>query len=495
MPRVTFFKTRGNNLYMYSFNKNYILTSNTIFIRLFLKYYKHEHFRNPNATTAIRKLLDEHTYSFSETKYFIIKFNMLRNVGFFDEMKNISFTDGSISAKDIEYELINSRSVVFEITERCNLNCDYCFYGNNYNQYDERHNHDLDTDNAKAILDFLTLRWKSNLNVSREKEIYIGFYGGEPLLNFTFINSIVKYVNNISKNEKLKFRFNMTTNGVLLDSYMKFMVDNNFMITISLDGNKEENNYRLFKDGRSSFNIVYKNIHLLKEQFPDFFNKNVKFNAVLHDKNNLIQIRDYVKNEFDHVINGSKVNPLLMGEKFKYREHSYDFRNNEDIKCFLSSNETFSYNLFLRNYSNFHFEDYNDAYFRNSRKHFLPTGTCNPFSRRIFITAKGKILPCETIGHNFALGNVANGKVKIDTLDIANNYNKYYNQIRKQCLNCYKINFCTKCLFLNIIKNDDDMNCKSTNYTEHALFLADFYSIFEEVPGLYKKVWEEIRYA
>jgi len=495
MPRVTFFKSRGDNLYMYSFNKNYILLSNTIYIRLYLKEFKPKLQTEQEVVIEVNKLLNEHKYSYSDIKHYIYKYKMLKKVGFFEEMKSNFFIDGSISAKDIEYELINSRSLVFEITERCNLNCDYCFYGNYYNQYDERFNHDLDIDNAKAIIDFLTLKWKSKLNVSIEKVIYIGFYGGEPLINPSVIKSIVEYVKTISKNENLNFRFNMTTNGVLLDKHMEFIVDNDFILTISLDGDEQGNNYRLFKNGKSSFNIVYKNIQLLRKRHPDYFRKNVRFNAVLHDKNNLIQIKEYVKNEFDSIISGSKVNPLLMGEKFRYKDHTYNFRKDEDIKCFLSSTETFSYNLFLRNYSNLHFEDYNDVYYMNDKKHFLPTGTCNPFSRRIFVTAQGKILPCETIGHNFALGNVINGKVQIDTTNISNSYNNYFSQIRKKCLNCYKINFCTKCLFLNIIKGDDNLDCKKTNYVEHASFLADYYSIFEELPELYKKVWEGTRYA
>jgi hypothetical protein len=42
MPRILFFKTSNNNLYMYSYNKNYILLSNSVFIKLFIKTYKKE---------------------------------------------------------------------------------------------------------------------------------------------------------------------------------------------------------------------------------------------------------------------------------------------------------------------------------------------------------------------------------------------------------------------------------------------------------------------
>lgn len=493
MPRVTFFKTQQENLYMYSFNKNYILISNSIYIRLFVKDFKADLQQIPNLIEESRRLITYSEYSYSEYKYYINKYKMLKNVGFFEEKKiNI---EGLISAKDIEYELSNSRSVVFEITEKCNLKCKYCFYGDNYNQYDKRFNYNLKIEDAKAVLDFIRSKWKTKINISPEKLIFIGFYGGEPLLNFPFINAIVTYCKKIIKTEALNLKFNMTTNGVLLDKYMDFIVENDFIITISLDGDKQANSYRLHKNGKPSFDTVYKNVHLLKEKYPDYFSKNVKFNAVLHDKNNLIQIKEYIKKEFDSSIYGSTINPLLLGTKFKYESHKYDFNNKESLKCFLSSSETMGYNFFIRNYSNFHFENYNDVHYSNNEKFFLPTGTCNPFSRKIFITAQGKILPCEAIGHKFALGEVKNGKVQLETSAISVKYNNYYSQMRKYCASCHQMKFCTECLFLNIIKDDGSIKCKKTSNNEHSIFLSDYYSTFENVPNLYKEILENITYA
>ena len=33
-----------------------------------------------------------------------------------------------ISPKDIEYNLIHTKQIVFEITDKCNLSCKYCGY-------------------------------------------------------------------------------------------------------------------------------------------------------------------------------------------------------------------------------------------------------------------------------------------------------------------------------------------------------------------------------
>ena len=52
--------------------------------------------------------------------------------------------------------------------------------------------------------------------------------------------------------------------------------------------------------------------------------------------------------------------------------------------------------------------DYNELLYKEMTKEeeFLPTGTCIPFSRKLFVTVNGKILPCERIGHNNFLGSI-----------------------------------------------------------------------------------------
>lgn len=79
----------------------------------------------------------------------------------------------------------------------------------------------------------------------------------------------------------------MTTNAVLLEQYMDFLVKNNFEILISLDGNKYNDSYRVFKNGNSSFDTVISNIDKLYSSYPAYFIQNVKFNSVLHNRNSV----------------------------------------------------------------------------------------------------------------------------------------------------------------------------------------------------------------
>jgi len=70
--------------------------------------------------------------------------------------------------------------------------------------------------------------------------IIIGFYGGESLLNFQVIEKTVNYCKNMGA-DHLEFNFNITTNAVLLDKYADYLVENNFKILFSLDGDEKGN--------------------------------------------------------------------------------------------------------------------------------------------------------------------------------------------------------------------------------------------------------------
>ena len=121
-----------------------------------------------------------------------------------------------ITSEDVKRSLPNSPQLTFEITDACNLKCEYCGYGKSYSDYDERKSTRLSPQRAKVLLDYLRSLWGSELNVSHNQNVYISFYGGEPLMNVPFIKEIISYVEELDCPSR-SFTFNMTTNGMLLD--------------------------------------------------------------------------------------------------------------------------------------------------------------------------------------------------------------------------------------------------------------------------------------
>jgi uncharacterized protein len=91
----------------------------------------------------------------------------------------------------------------------------------------------------------------------------------------------VEYVDNKLPGNFRHFTFSMTTNALLLHKYMDFLVEHNFSLLISLDGDKENTSYRVDQKGNPAFETIVKNVNLLRGKYPEYFDKKVNFNAVL----------------------------------------------------------------------------------------------------------------------------------------------------------------------------------------------------------------------
>lgn len=119
----------------------------------------------------------------------------------------------NITEDNIINELINLKQLTLELTDACNLNCKYCGYGELYGNYDKRENKNNTFTNVKSLIDYLNKYWQSDNNFSYNKVCYIGFYGGEPLMNFPLIKETIEYLNTLQTKNKLRFEYNMTTNS------------------------------------------------------------------------------------------------------------------------------------------------------------------------------------------------------------------------------------------------------------------------------------------
>lgn len=130
----------------------------------------------------------------------------------------------------IEKQLDKVSQIVFEVTDKRNLNCRYCAYGELYANYDERETSFMDFDTAKSVLDYFISRWNDNPYKSKEQHVFISFYGGESLLGRMFIKEVVAYVED-NFPSFVKYTFSMRTNAVLLNKYMEYLVGK-FLIII-----------------------------------------------------------------------------------------------------------------------------------------------------------------------------------------------------------------------------------------------------------------------
>ena len=228
--------------------------------------------------------------------------------------------------------------------------------------------------------------------------VTISFYGGEPLLNVPFIQQVIEYIESMPFVGK-KFFFNMTTNAILLDRHMDFLQEKDFHLLISLDGDEKGHSYRVDVSGKNSFQRVFGNIKLLQNRYPDYFNRYVMFNAVLHNRNSVERIFHFIKENFNKEpyiapLNDSGIKSEKL-EEFKrtYRNYSESIQqatNCESLKSelFIKTPETDSVLKYLYYISGNVFFRYNGFLLQKKNIQLPPTGTCIPFSKKMLITVK-----------------------------------------------------------------------------------------------------------
>lgn len=408
-----------------------------------------------------------------------------------------------ISHLDIEYSLANLKQLVFEVTDACNLRCKYCAYADLYEGYDQRENLKLPFQKAKLIIDYLYEYWEKRYCIEVNDPITIGFYGGEPLLNVPFIQQVINYIESLNPIGK-KFHYNMTTNAILLDRYMDFLAENEFRLLISLDGDEKGQSYRVDTKGKNSFDKVLANIRLLRSKYPSYFEHYVMFNSVLHNRNEVESTYRFIKDKFGKEpmispLNNSGVRKDKLQEFYQAYQNvatSIQKANNcEALKneLFIKSPETGALVNYIYHHTGNVFNDYNDLLLGREGSSFPPSGTCIPFSKKMFITVKGRILQCEKIDHEFALGQITNKKVELNLEQAARQHNKYTFRYMNQCKTCAAKQLCTQCVYQIDDIHDKTSKCYSYySATQHEKQKEYYMDHLDKHPELYNRILKEV---
>lgn len=405
--------------------------------------------------------------------------------------------------EDIEQNLINLRQLIFEVTDSCNLRCKYCGYADLYEGYDKRENKKLPFDKAKLIIDYLFHNyWTRKKGINYRRAINIGFYGGEPLLNVPFIKKVINYLEGLP-NVGITFKYSMTTNAMLLNEHMDYLIDKNFFILISLDGDERGQSYRVDSKEHNSFHRVIENVRLLKEIYPHFFEKKVMFNSVLHDCNSVEITYQFIKKEFGKIPRFSTLNTtdVRKDKKVEFNRMYKDFANDlkRSSQCgviendmFIDAPRTAMLLDYLRGYSNNFYQSYVSLLINKEILKLPLTATCTPFMRKMFVTVNGKILQCEKINHDFAVGQITDNAVNLDLEKAACQHNVYTSTYIEDCKTCAIRKNCKRCIYMfgNPLK---DKKCFIyTNEKELTQDIDSSLRFLEEKPYLYEKILSEV---
>src|SRR5712691_4506499 len=144
---------------------------------------------------------------------------------------------------------------IFVVTLRCEHSCPYCQVSR---QSEDKRRYDMSHDIATKSLD-LALR-------SPAKNIKIEFQGGEPLLNFELIKSIVLAAKQRNKERGKNLAFVIATNLALVtEDILTFCGEHSILISTSLDGPEDLHNANRPRPGRNSYEKAIQGIKLARE--------------------------------------------------------------------------------------------------------------------------------------------------------------------------------------------------------------------------------------
>lgn len=141
------------------------------------------------------------------------------------------------------------KALCLHIAHDCNLKCKYCFA-----QEGEYHGRRalMSYEIGKKALDFLVAHSGNRTNLE------VDFFGGEPLMNWQVVKDLVEYGRSLEEPHHKKFRFTLTTNGVLLDDeVMEFVNREMANVVLSIDGRKEvHDKMRPLAGGQGSYDLI-----------------------------------------------------------------------------------------------------------------------------------------------------------------------------------------------------------------------------------------------
>ena len=168
------FNTKYNNKYLY-------LDGNIVFL--------HNNFFN-SIDGSTDKLDNYYTRKFIFLKEKLSK-----------ESKNITYTT-NITPQIIKENIANLKQLLIEVTDGCNLACEYCGYGKLYGNYDKRNGKMQSFQQVRILLDFLINEWNSQYNNSYKNNIYMLDCNTNTQYK---IDDTLEKVSVVSKDNKIKY--------------------------------------------------------------------------------------------------------------------------------------------------------------------------------------------------------------------------------------------------------------------------------------------------
>lgn len=344
--------------------------------------------------------------------------------------RKIGDTRYSLTFDELTWTIDNSKKhLLLSLTNSCNLNCAYCIYHDS--RYVDRKLIYMSKDTVRNAISIFA---ETSMN---NEVVAIGFYGGEPLLAFDTIQFAIKYAKKLMVGRQINFA--ITTNGMLLkDDIVDFLVENDVICTVSLDGPERVHDmYRVTQSGAPSYNTIMENISRMKKRYPDYFSS-IIFNAVISPPHTLDNISEFFKNS---KVNISYVEQTDAFKRTLQRKRIHTLQNSVIVDSDINVNSVYA-QTFFEPLVKFHYASRYDG-----SSFFFQNGFCELLARKMFVSANGNIMPCEKVDESDdenIFGNV-NDENPINTSKIQKALSFMEETVYKNCASCWAVWYCQTC--------------------------------------------------
>lgn len=317
------------------------------------------------------------------------------------------------------------KALCLHIAHDCNLACQYCFA-----EEGEYHGRRalMSFEVGKKALDFLIA------NSGNRRNLEVDFFGGEPLMNWQVVKDLVAYGREQEKLHDKKFRFTLTTNGVLLnDEVMEFCNREMGNVVLSIDGRKEvHDKMRPFRKGAGSYDLIVPKF----QQFAESRHQDKYYVRGTFTHYNLDFSED-VLHLADLGFKQISVEPVVADPKEPYAIWE------EDLPKLFEEYDKLAVEMIRRHKSG---EDFNFFHFMID----LEGGPCvakrlsgcGSGTEYLAVTPWGDFYPCHQFVGNekFLLGNVDEGILNTDIRDEFKCCNVY---AKEKCRKCFARFYCS----------------------------------------------------
>ncbi|MCM1523220.1 MAG: thioether cross-link-forming SCIFF peptide maturase [Ruminococcus sp.] len=307
----------------------------------------------------------------------------------------------------------------------CNLRCEYCFASTGDYSLGRKV---MSFETGKKALDFLLE------NSGNRENLEVDFFGGEPLINWETVKRLVEYGRSKEAEYKKRFRFTVTTNGLLLDDEKADFINREMSnVVMSIDGRKEVNDkFRKRADGTGSYDLIAEKFQSLaqKRNYENYYVRGTFTRNNLDFSNDVFHLNGL---GFDQI----SIEPVIGGH-----DESYAITE-KDLPAVFSEYERLAQLILInekkgRHFNFFHFMldlDQGPCAIKRLRG-------CGSGNEYVAVTPDGDVYPChQFVGiPEYLMGNINTGEFD---MEMKKKFAAAHIYTKDDCRSCWAKFYCS----------------------------------------------------